>query len=385
MMNMQFVKATKKRSKARITIDGPSGAGKTYTALIAASVLAEGGKVAVIDTERGSASLYSDKFNFDVLELDTFSPEVYTQAIRAAEAGGYNVIVIDSLSHAWEGEGGALDMVDKAAARVKGNSYVAWRNVTPLHREMVDAMLQSPAHIVTTMRSKMDYVQEKDERTGKTIIQKVGMAPIQRQGMEYEFTLVCDMDTDHKMIVSKSRCDILADAVVMKPGPDFFEKFLAWLNDGEPESNNGHKAAEPKPQPQSDPMQPPAPKLEPKSEDGIRLMPEKLKDAIEKKAVKKNGTASQQQRSLLLGMLNYCFQSDNKANEESDRKEFSKWLTGYASTKDIPDPFVLAMLDWLKPEKDAGGAYTPDPVAVREARTALSVARVDAGQQQLSI
>ncbi len=232
-MSNQFQKATKKRAKARVAIDGPSGAGKTFSALIAARVLAEGGKIAVIDTERGSASLYSDKFNFDVLELETFSPQLYINAIEAAEAEGYAVIVIDSLSHAWEGEGGALDLVDKAAKRSQsGNSFTAWKDVTPLQRKMVDTILQSRCHVVVTMRSKMEYVQEKDERTNKTTIRKVGMAPIQRQGMEYEFTIVADMDIDHNLSISKSRCEALADAVVNKPDDKFFKKLLDWLNDG---------------------------------------------------------------------------------------------------------------------------------------------------------
>lgn len=230
---MQFQKATKKRSKARIALDGPSGAGKTYTALIAATVMAEGGKIAVIDTERGSASLYADKFEFDVLELDNFDPRQYIEAIEAAEKTGYSVIVIDSLSHAWEGEGGALDQVDKAAKRLQGNSFAAWKDVTPLQRRLVDAMLQSPCHIIATMRSKMDYVQEKDEKTGKTIIRKVGMAPVQRQGMEYEFTIVGDMDVDHNLMITKSRCDIMADAVENKPAAKFWQKLLDWLNSGE--------------------------------------------------------------------------------------------------------------------------------------------------------
>mgnify|MGYP001393278694 FL=1 len=149
----QFKKATKKQVKARIAIAGPSGSGKTYTGLVAATALANGRQIAVIDTERGSASLYSDYFEFDVLELEPpFSPQVYKQAIRAAEDAGYGVILIDSLSHAWEGEGGALDLADEATARQRTpNSYTAWREVTPLHREMVDAILQSKAHVVATM------------------------------------------------------------------------------------------------------------------------------------------------------------------------------------------------------------------------------------------
>lgn len=244
----QFKKATKKQVKARIAIAGPSGSGKTYTGLVAATALAQGGQIAVIDTERGSASLYSDYFDFDVLELEPpFSPQVYKQAIRAAEDAGYGVILIDSLSHAWEGEGGALDLADAATARQRTpNSYTAWREVTPLHREMVDAMLQSKAHIVATMRSKTEYAIE--STNGKTNIRKVGMAPIQRAGMEYEFTVVGDMDADNKIVISKSRFAPLQSKVQLKPDINFFKPFVDWLNSGDAEV----KAEPTKPTPQKE-------------------------------------------------------------------------------------------------------------------------------------
>jgi len=244
----QFKKATKKQVKARIAIAGPSGSGKTYTGLVAATALAQGGQIAVIDTERGSASLYSDYFDFDVLELEPpFSPQVYKQAIKAAENAGYGVILIDSLSHAWEGEGGALDLADEATARQRTpNSYTAWREVTPLHREMVDAMLQSKAHIVATMRSKTEYAIE--STNGKTNIRKVGMAPIQRAGMEYEFTVVGDMDADNKIVISKSRFAPLQSKVQLKPDVNFFKPFVDWLNSGDAEV----KAEPTKPTPQKE-------------------------------------------------------------------------------------------------------------------------------------
>jgi hypothetical protein len=229
--NNVFQKATKKKLKLRLAIDGPSGAGKTYTALVAATALARGGKIAVIDTERGSASLYSDKFEFDVLELDKYSPLAYINAINAAEENGYDVIVIDSLSHAWEGEGGALDLQDQASKKQGNNSYTAWREVTPLHRKLVDAILQSTAHIIATMRSKMEYVQEKNDQ-GRTVIRKVGLAPIQRAGMEYEFTVVADMDVEHNFITSKSRCDAFADIVEKKPSSKTFKILIDWLDSG---------------------------------------------------------------------------------------------------------------------------------------------------------
>ena len=241
---MPFIKATKTQIKARVTIDGPTGAGKSLSALYLARALAgPTGRIAGIDTERGSLKIYSDKVDFDVLELtpDTvgkdgaqgFSPKNFIDAITEAEKAKYDAIVIDSLTHAWEGEGGALDLVDAATARSNSkNSYVAWRDVTPMHRKMVDAILQSPCHVVTTMRSQMDYLMEKD-KDGRTTVTKIGLAPIQRKGMEYEFTLVADMTVDHKLIVGKTRCDMMDGKVVTKPGVEWWQPFVEWLDSGE--------------------------------------------------------------------------------------------------------------------------------------------------------
>jgi hypothetical protein len=237
MPQFVFEEAKKTQVKARVGMAGPAGAGKTYTMLVLLTALAgPTGRIAVIDTERGSSKLYADKFKFSVLTLSpdidgAFSPKNFTAAIHSAEKAGFDAIGIDGLSPAWEGEGGALDLVDKAAAKIHGNSYVAWRNVTPMHRELVDAMLQSPAHIVATIRSKMDYDQV--EEGGRKVIKKLGLAPIQRQGMEYEFTLFCDMDVDHRIVVSKSRCDLMADQTAHKPDAEFWEPFVKWLDDGE--------------------------------------------------------------------------------------------------------------------------------------------------------
>ena len=258
-MAIQFRKATKAQSKLRMTIDGPAGSGKTFTALTFAKTLAGDGKVAVIDTERGSASKYADLFDFDTVELDSFSPQNYIECIKAAEGAGYAVIVIDSLSHAWEGTGGVLDLHDQATVREPGrNSYTAWRSVTPIHNKLVDAMLQSRCHVIATMRSKMDYIQTEDA-SGKKRIEKVGMAPIQRSGMEYEFDVVADMDTAHNMVVSKSRIFAIADAVVNKPNGEWFKQVISWLNDGTPAP--APKAEAPKAEPT------PAPKAAPTNGD----------------------------------------------------------------------------------------------------------------------
>jgi hypothetical protein len=224
-----FKKATKSQAKLRMAITGPSGSGKTYTALSVGTPL---GNIAVIDTERGSASKYADLFDFDVLELTEYHPRHYIEAIKAACAGGYDVLIIDSLSHAWSGQGGVLELVDRAAKRSQSqNSFAAWRDVTPLHNQLVDTILGAPIHIIATMRSKTEYVLERDER-GRTTPRKVGLAPVQRDGMEYEFDVVAEMDMDNNMIISKSRIVALTGGVVNRPDGQFGELLKAWLSDG---------------------------------------------------------------------------------------------------------------------------------------------------------
>jgi len=230
-MALQFRKAVKSQAKARIGIIGPSGCGKTYTALLLAKEL--GNRIAVIDTEHGSASKYADEFDFDVLELTKFHPQLYIDGIKAAAQAGYDVLIIDSLSHAWAGTEGALELADKNAAKYGGNRFAAWRDVTPLHNKLIEAMLSYPGHLIATLRSKMEYIQTVDDK-GKTVIKKVGMQPIQRDGMEYEFDIVADMDLDHNFVVTKTRCRALDGLIVQKPGKDVADMIKAWLSDGAP-------------------------------------------------------------------------------------------------------------------------------------------------------
>lgn len=228
---MLFQKATKEQVRLRMALVGPSGSGKTYTALNVGQHL--GGRVAVIDSEHGSARKYADTFNFDVLELDTFSPLTYVEAISAAAAAGYDVLVVDSLSHAWTGKEGALEQVDIATARGKsGNKFAdGWREVTPMHNQLIDAIIAAPLHVIATMRVKTEYVIEENDR-GKKVPVKVGLAPVQRSGMEYEFDIVGDIDHDHRLVVTKSRCAPLADAVISRPGKDLADTLAAWLSSG---------------------------------------------------------------------------------------------------------------------------------------------------------
>ncbi len=228
-----FRKATKTQSRLRMALYGVSGSGKTYSALAIATGL--GGKIALIDTERGSASKYASRFDFDVLEMQPpYSPARYVEAIRAAEAEGYNILIIDSLTHAWSGQGGALEMVDNAAKRSQSqNTYTAWRDVTPEHNKLIDAMVSSKCHIIATLRSKAEYVLEPN-RNGKMEPKKKGMAPIQRDGLEYEFDVVGEMNADNELIVQKSRCEALSGQVVSKPNGQVSDMLRAWLTDGAP-------------------------------------------------------------------------------------------------------------------------------------------------------
>jgi nucleoside-triphosphatase THEP1 len=229
---MGFKKATKAAAKLRLGLIGPAGSGKTMSALRVAHGL--GGRVAVIDTERGSASLYSGErgLGFDVLELETYEAEKFIQAIAQAEAEGYDVLIIDSLSHAWAGKGGILEFVDKAAKRSGGGSFSGWRDATPLHNQLVDAILGAKLHIICTLRSKVEHVIE--QVNGRTQVRKVGLQPVQRDGLEYEFTVVGDVTQDHELIITKTRAAWLKDQIIREAGEDLGRQLAAWLSDGLP-------------------------------------------------------------------------------------------------------------------------------------------------------
>lgn len=227
-----FVKATKMQAKARIALDGPSGAGKTWTGLVTATALADGGRIAVIDSERGSASKYADRFEFDVLTIDgNYHPKHYIDGIRQAAAGGYDALLIDSLTHSWAGSGGVLEVVDAAKSQFGGNQYMAWSVGTPLWQSLIDAILGAPLHVIVTLRSKSKFVEQEDSR-GKKSYQRAGTEPVARDGIEYEFDVVGDLDLQHTMVISKTRAGDRIQKVYREPGPEFGEAVLAWLTDG---------------------------------------------------------------------------------------------------------------------------------------------------------
>ncbi len=233
MSAIQFTPAKRSAAKARIALTGPSGAGKTYTALTLACAL--GQKVAVIDTERGRASLYVgiNDWSFDVLNPHAFSPNSLTEALGAASGAGYDVVVIDSLSHYWSGVDGMQEQADKKAK--SGNSFSGWKEARPDERRMLDALASYPGHIVVTMRAKTSYVIEQIEQNGRTksVPRKIGLKPDQREGIEFEMDVVGDMDMDNTLTVSKSRLPMLTGAVIERPDAALATTIGDWLAEGE--------------------------------------------------------------------------------------------------------------------------------------------------------
>jgi hypothetical protein len=234
-----FKRATKAAAKLRAAIFGPSGAGKTYTSLRLAKGI--GGRMAVIDTEgvrvtkadgtvdeMPSAAKYSDRFDFDVQVLEDKSIEGYTAAIREAGELGYEVLVIDSLSHCWQW---LTEEVEKIAKlRYRGNTWSAWSEGTPMQRELLQAILAFPGHVVVTMRSRTDW--STGDANGKKVPNRVGLAPEQGKGIEYEFDLLVELSVDHIANVIKDRTGKFQDKMIDKPGEDFGRQLAAWLNEG---------------------------------------------------------------------------------------------------------------------------------------------------------
>jgi hypothetical protein len=234
MAPVTFTKATRKAAKLKIGIQGPSGSGKTDGALALAHQISPSGRIAVIDTENESASLYSDRYPFDGLNIEApYHTAKYMAAIDAAVAGGYEVAVIDSISHQWAGAGGILARKDAMDAR-GGSGYNNWAKFTPEHEEFKAKLLHCPIHLIVTLRSKQDYVLE--SVNGKSVPKKVGMAPVQREGMEYELSLVFELQMDHKALVSKDRTGLFSgnatDPFDLR-SPTVGAKLLEWLASGE--------------------------------------------------------------------------------------------------------------------------------------------------------
>lgn len=204
---MELQKAQRKQAVIKMGLQGPSGSGKTYSALLLAyGLVKDWDKIACIDSENFSASLYSHLGDYSVVQIGPpFSPAKYIEAIELCESAGMEVIIIDSISHEWDGAGGILDV----HSNMMGNSFTNWSRVTPMHNSFVNKILQSPAHIIATIRSKQDYVLS--ERNGKVVPEKVGLKGVTRDGMDYELTIVFDIDIKHHAAASKDRTGLFSD------------------------------------------------------------------------------------------------------------------------------------------------------------------------------
>ena len=240
---MALKKAVRSEQFLRISLGGPSGSGKTMTALRVAHALALAAKkpdsIALICSENGSGALYAGEPNADGGVLDyfyidlskktgKFSPENYETALRDCAREGIHSVVIDSLSHAWSGPGGILEMVDVAAAKAKGNSFAGWKTGTPAQNQLVQAILSYPGHIIVTMRTKTEWVLE--SVNGRNVPRRVGMQMVQREGIEYEFTVVADIELDTQALtITKTRISTLNGLRLVRPGASLAEPMIAWL------------------------------------------------------------------------------------------------------------------------------------------------------------
>lgn len=226
-----FKKAEKKQAKLKIGLSGPSGSGKTFSALKIAKGI--GGKIAVIDTENKSASLYADQFEFDTIELDApFTTDKYVAAMKLAQSDGYDVLIIDSASHQWAGDGGILGRKEQVDSR-GGNSFTNWAKFSPEHTKFLNSIIQHNTHLICTVRSKQDYSLQQNDK-GKSVPQKVGLAPVQREGFEYELTVMLDLAMDHSAQASKDRTSLF-DGKLFKPDEETGKTLMSWLMNGKSE------------------------------------------------------------------------------------------------------------------------------------------------------
>ena len=227
--------AEKQKAKLRIGISGPSGFGKTYSALLMAyGMTGDWSKIAVIDTERGSAELYSDLGGYYVNPLtQPYTPEKYIKSIGECEQAGVEVIIIDSISHEWEGEGGCLEICDQVTqASTSKNSYTAWGKVTPRHQKFVNKILSSTCHIITTVRRKQDY-EMVTGNSGRKEVVKLGMKEITREGFEYELTANLELMTDgHYCKASKDRTGLFMNKEEFIITSETGVKLMEWANKG---------------------------------------------------------------------------------------------------------------------------------------------------------
>ena len=226
---MKLHKAERHQVKLRIGLSGPSGFGKTYSALLLAyGITNDWSKIAVIDTENKSASLYSHLGDFNVLSLEEpFAPERYNKAIKLCEDSGMEIIIVDSISHEWQGKGGCLELHEQLGGR-----FQDWARITPRHNSFIDAIIQSSCHIITTSRRKVDYSLDRDGN-GKTKVMKLGTKSITREGFEYELTVNFELINDkHLVQSSKDRTELFSGKPEFIISSATGKRLIDWCNQG---------------------------------------------------------------------------------------------------------------------------------------------------------
>lgn len=225
---MKLERASKSKSYMRVALQGASGSGKTYSALRLAFGMSKGTDIAIIDTENGSAHLYSSLGNYQVVQLSApYTPERYIEALELCVKHQVGVVIIDSLSHEWEGHGGILEMHGASSG---SNSFANWARITPRHNALVQYMLSLPMHVIATLRSKQEYTLQKDDR-GRAVPQKIGMKPVQRDGIDYEFTTVLQVTMDHKATAAKDRTGLFPLDTPFLITEEVGKRLLAWAED----------------------------------------------------------------------------------------------------------------------------------------------------------
>ena len=346
MATYKFTRATKEKAKLRMAIFGVAGSGKTYTGMRVATGM--GGRIAVIDTERGSALKYADLFEFDCLQLDNPKIEYYIGAMAEAQRREYEVVIIDSLSHGWRE---LLHEVDILARRkYSGNRWSAWSEGTPKQQDFINALMDYDGHVIATMRSRTEWTTQINDK-GKVEPVRIGTQPDQGKGIEYEFDVLIRMDMAHSATIEKSRISVLPDEKeIWKPGEDLGEKLISWLSQGNKPEKQVRLAEDAGKQPENGTWK--------ELFDGVGNNPkrpipaEHLKEQIRLWSLKSEGlVAHPKHRQSLADNLMMLF------NENKDEvRDFLAEYTGHKAVSELPEATVMALLkEWM--ECSAWGAF----------------------------
>lgn len=358
-MTFAFQKAKKSQGYLRLAVFGTAGSGKTFTSLSIATGL--GGQIALIDTERFTASKYAGRFEFDILDLPKADIASYAEAISAAAAAKYNVLIIDSLSHGWYE---LLQEVERLAkTKYAGNTWSAWSEGTPKQRQFVDALLRFPGHVIATMRTKTEWVIQINEK-GRNYPVRVGLAPDQGKGIEYEFDMLMELSPEHDAHVIKDRTGKYQDQVIEKPGVNLGKELAAWMLDG---------AAAPMQPDKSDSAPKPTRPADPETVRGW---------LVQKAAKGSAAVAAQGMRGATVGALELLFASDNDDGKAAKRHMLTQYFFNKPKSEALTDGECRALTAWAQ-EAVGNGQYIINSFAVQEAAKIIESLDTAQGQQPL--